>query len=299
MKILITGATGFVGKTLIPFLFQKGISDIAIIVRSKKKSSKLFGSLPISIIEIDCYLEENIISFSPSITLHMATLFTTKRDRETASNIIDSNITFGTNILEALSKTNCEYFVNIGTFTEYFQVTGEYKPNNLYSASKTAFRSIVQYYQSISSFKWVNVVIYSPYGRINENKKVIDHMINALDSSNSINFSLGEQILDFIHVDDIADFFYNLLIKIYKCKDDYIQFHLGTGVGHSLRDVAKTIESVFSKKLNAKWGGLPYNEFEPMHAVAPISKNLKILNWKPKLTLEKGLIILKKDLKSS
>ena len=124
-------------------------------------------------------------------------------------------------------------------------------------------------------------------------------MINALDSSDSINFSPGEQILDFIHVDDIADFFYNLLIKIYKCKDDYIQFHLGTGVGYSLRDVAKTIESVFSKKLNAKWGGLPYNEFEPMHAVAPISKNLKILNWKPKLTLEKGLIILKKDLKSS
>lgn len=121
-------------------------------------------------------------------------------------------------------------------------------------------------------------------------------MINALNSPDKINFSLGEQILDFIHVDDIADFFFNLLIKSDNFKDAYTQLHLGTGEGHSLRDVARAIESVFSKKLNAKWGGLPYNKFETMHAVAPISNNIKILNWKPKLTLEKGLNILKEDL---
>lgn len=296
MKILITGATGFVGKTLIPFLYQKGITDIAIIVRCKNKARMCFGSLPISIILTDSSLEDEIISFSPSITLHMATFFTTKHDKESTKNIIDSNITYGITILEAISKTKCEYFINIGTFTEFVQEVGEFEPNNLYSASKTAFRSIIRYYQAISNFKWINVVLYSPYGEINENKKVIDYLIDGLYSSDPINFSPGEQILDFIHVLDIADFFYTLYIKIESINLKYTQFYLGTGVGYSLREVAKTIEKVFAKDINAKWGGLSYNKGEPMHAVAPISKSVEALNWRPKISLEEGLLILREKL---
>jgi len=295
MKILITGATGFVGKTLIPYLYERGITDIAIFVRDKEKALKLFPLIPITIIEIDNNMRENIISYSPDVVLHMAALFNTRDDANTAKEIIDSNITFGTLLLEAVSKTSCQYFINIGTFTEYLYGAGEFYPNNLYSASKTAFRSIVQYYQTVNNFKWINVIVYSPYGRKNDQKKVMDYMLDAMDSPILIDFSKGEQILDFIHVDDIASFFYCLFTQIHVCTDNFTQFHLGTGDGHSIREVSHILEKVFSKKMNANWGGLPYRKFDPMFAVAPIAKNLEIINWKSKIELKEGLLILKDE----
>jgi len=291
MKILITGATGFVGKTLIPYLFDRGITDIAILVRDKEKALNLFPLIPVTLFEIDNNMRESIISYSPNVVLHMAALFNTRDDADTAIKIIDSNIVFGTLLLEAISKTSCQYFINIGTFTEYLYGAGEFFPNNLYSASKTAFRSIVQYYQTVNNFKWINVIVYSPYGRKNDQKKVMDYMLDAMNSPIPVNFSKGEQVLDFIHVDDIASFFYCLFSKIEVCIDSYTQFHLGTGEGHSIREVSRILEKVFSKKTNANWGGLPYRKFDPMYAVAPIAKNIELLNWKSQINLEKGLSV--------
>ena len=44
MKILITGATGFVGKTLIPYLQSQGMTDLCLLVRSTLKAAELFGN---------------------------------------------------------------------------------------------------------------------------------------------------------------------------------------------------------------------------------------------------------------
>jgi len=296
MKILITGGTGFVGKTLIPYLFSKGYNEISLVVREREKAATLFELLPLTIIEVNNDMRENIISYSPDIVLHMAALFNTKDDANNAIQLIESNITFGTLILEAVSKTNCKYFVNVGTFSEFLYGGGEYMPNNLYSASKNAFRSIIKYFQTKTDFKWINVVLYSPYGRKNNSKKVIDYLIETFNSTKPIDFSLGEQVLDFIHVDDIANFFISLFSKINKIEDSYIQFHLGTGIGHSIREVGIIIEKVFERKINANWGGLPYRKLDPMHAVAPIGKNLELLGWKAKIELEEGISKLKDEL---
>lgn len=298
MKILITGATGYVGRTLIPHLYRRGLNDICITVRNPKKADELFHNLSLEVIDISSgHFKEQIIAFAPDVVLHMATLFSTKHDAEIALKMIYSNISFGTLLLEAIAQTGCKHFVNVGTFTEFLWGNGDYFSNNLYSATKTAFRPIIQYYQLVSAFKWINVVIYSPYGRKNEQKKVIDYLVDSLATSVPIKMTKGEQILDFIHVDDIADFFYALFTNIDVCTEPYIQLHLGSGKGYSIREVGAVIETVFDEKLNVDWGGIPYRKLDPMFAVAPISKVLDLLNWRPKLTLEEGIEILKNDLR--
>ena len=42
MKILITGATGFVGRTLIPYLFSHSLTDICLLVRDRQKAESMF-----------------------------------------------------------------------------------------------------------------------------------------------------------------------------------------------------------------------------------------------------------------
>lgn len=299
MRILITGGTGFVGKTLIPYLYQHGYKDLTMLVRNLAKAKSMFPNLPISYIDTNNEWREDVIENNANVVLHLATLFSSKCDADSADAIVKTNILFTTQLLEAVMHTNCRHFVNIGTFTEFLNGDGKYMPNNLYSASKTAVRPIIKFYQTQSNWNWVNVIIYSPYGRINSSKKVIDHLLDAMDAPNPVAFSKGEQILDFIHVDDIASFFVTLLNKINTLKEDFVEFHLGTGEGHTIREVAATMELVFGKPINADWGGFPYRSLDTMHAVAPISKNLSLLDWRSKLSLEAGIKILKDDINNN
>lgn len=120
-------------------------------------------------------------------------------------------------------------------------------------------------------------------------------MIDSFSASEPVDFTRGEQILDFIHVDDMADFFYTLLQKLPELKDSYYQFYLGTGKGHSIREVASKMEEIWGKKMNANWGGRAYSEQDIMHAVAPIEQNIRLLGWKSKISLTQGIEILKKE----
>lgn len=290
MRILITGATGFVGKTLVPYLSGKCIMDICLLIRNNDKAKYLFGNLPLMFINnVETDWREAVINYNPDVTLHLATLFDTYCEAKNAMKIIESNITFSTLLFEAVSHTNCKHFINIGTFTEFLYGNEEYYPSNLYSASKSAFRHIIQYYQTQSKWNWINVIVYSPYGHKNEQKKVLDFLVDALISETPIKFSQGGQILDFIHVDDMVNFFYTLLNKLHLFTDKYIQLHLGTGKGYSIREIAILMERITGKKINADWGAYPYRPSDVMYAVAPIGKSLKTLNWRSKIAIEEGL----------
>jgi len=296
-KILITGATGFVGKTLIPYLYNNGIEDIALLVRNEDKAYRLFGDINLTIISLQKESwKDEVKKFNAEVVIHLAAFFSTKYDYATAVELVNSNLLFTTELLVALQDTDCKYFVNTGTFTEFLYADGKYFPANLYSATKTAERSIIQYFTNLSGRKWINIILYSPYGRKNDYKKVVDYMADAMNAKEQVAFSKGEQILDFIHVDDIADFYLNLLKKIDLLNEPFEEFHLGTGKGHSIREVAQIMEDVFDKKINANWGGLPYRKFDIMYAIAPVKKNMDVLGWMAKIDMRKGMEIFRADI---
>ncbi len=130
MRILITGGTGYVGETLIPYLLSSGFTDITLLIRNMDKAQSIFKDYTISYISTQNKdWSYQVIKYSPDIVLHMATLFTGKSDAESAKEIINTNVLFTTLLLEALSHTNCNHFVNIGTFTEYLYGDGKFFPN--------------------------------------------------------------------------------------------------------------------------------------------------------------------------
>ncbi len=296
-KILITGATGFVGRNLIPALKATCLDSmqLCLLSRDKAKAEELFGTCS-AIQHIDVNQSDYkamVREFNPDIVLHLASFLTSKDDEESILRLIDANIGFGTQLLDALTGTDVSYFINTGSFAEYRMGKGVKSSASLYAATKTAFRSILDYYSAKLGFTWINVIPYTIYGHGDTQKKVLDYIISALDAREPVKMSGGEQILDFIHVSDVEAFLLLLIKEINKFKDSGVEFHLGTGKGTSIRSLAKVVEEIFGQKANISWGALDYRPLDIMYAVADILPLQKMLEWTPVVTLEEGIVRMK------
>lgn len=129
---------------------------------------------------------------------------------------------------------------------------------------------------------------YTIYGGRDSQKKIIDIIFDSITSDEPLQLSSGEQILDFIHMDDVVSF-YKTVVANYKKLPQKSNFKLGSGKGHSLKQLAKIIETVTNGKTNIAWGAKEYRKSDVMYAVADVEANKSIFDWEPKISLEIGV----------
>lgn len=294
MNILITGATGFIGQNLIPLLTQQ-CSDIHILTlnRNVLKAKQLYPSnLFPNIIHTSANDWSTILQFNPEVVFHLAAFSTSLNTTEVIEPLISSNITYGVQLLNILEKcSSLKLFINTGSFAEYRLGVGTYNSAYLYSATKTAFRAFLNYYSSLCTFKYITAIPYTVYGGKPTIKRLMDYIMESLDSPEPVNMTAGEQILDFIHVNDVASFFIHVVkhIEKYLKLNNGEEFYLGTGHGHTIREIASLIEKETGKSCNINWGALPYRIHDTMHAIAPIAKNIELSGWHTQITIKDGI----------
>ena len=295
MRIVITGATGFIGQNFIPQLVQTAPDvEILTINRSVEKAKQLFPQPQCKHISVEEMAQ--MVEFNPQLVYHLATLSTSRNDWEIIEPMMSANITFGVQLLHYVSQCKgLRLFVNIGSFAQYRLGTQQVSDAYLYTATKTAFRQFVEYYSHEFGFKYVQVVPYTIYGGKDTAKKLIDYIIESTSAEKPVDMTLGEQILDFTHVDDVAGFFIHLMqhLDLFDKIRNGEEFHVGTGRGTSPRELAGIVERLFGTKCNINWGGRPYRPMDTMHSVAPIAKNLELLKWRAKISVEEGVEMLK------
>lgn len=292
MRLMITGATGFIGRNLIETLSRANIDMEVLIPCRDIKSANLFfcdlGFENLKIIKSDDW--NSIKEFNPNAVIHLASYSTSKNDEDAISKLIDSNIMYGVRLLNALKDcSDMRLFVNTGSFAEYRKGPRSINNAYLYSATKSAFRPILDYYANLSGYKYITMVPYSVYGGKSDVKRIFDYIIEAIDAKEPVGMSAGDQILDFIHVDDVCSFIISAItdLKSFQKFKQGKEFHLGTGVGHSIKDAASMVEEIIGKKLNIRWGAIPYRERDTMYSVAPVNMNDNI--WRANIDLKKGL----------
>jgi CDP-paratose synthetase len=107
--------------------------------------------------------------------------------------------------------------------------------------------------------------------------------------------SPGEQVLDFIHIDDVVDFYRTLLSNLGSCRNSYNEIHIGTGAGSTPKKIAGLMEAITEKKANINWGGMPYRPNDTMFSVAPKELSGHQIGWQPSLTIEEGIRLYIKE----
>ena len=286
-KILLTGSTGFVGNHLMPRLLQKGYTILEIL-KDKNSISRFPGTQKFTMSEDQQAFRSTVEAFNPDIVIHLAGYLTAEDEYRFAKKTLEANILFFCRLLDTLKNTDTDFFINTGSFSERIQVDGKASPAYFYSVTKTASRNFLDYFSRDYDFKQTTVTPYTIYGARAKRKKVFDIIMEAAFREKPIDLTCGGQVLDFIHIDDVVDF-YTCLIENKDKLPEKTNFLLGTGVGHSLKDLAAKATKIIGYQPKINWCGKPYRFNDVMHAVADTSLQKKLLGWKTNISLEEGI----------
>lgn len=289
MRYIVTGATGFIGSNIVKRLLKEG-HDISILIR-KSSSLELLEDIRdnIKIFVYDGKIEsiiEFFKEFKADIVLHLASLFIAEHNSSNVDTLIDSNVKFSTQILEAMKEANIERLINTGTSWQHYE-NEDYNPVCLYAATKEAYEKIIEYYVQSYEFKCITLELFDSYGPKDNRPKLLNLLNKFSEEKKVLSLSPGEQILDLVHIQDIVNG-YEIASKMIlerneKCNDKYV---LSSQNRIKLRELIYLYEKVTGKKVLVNWGKREYRKREVM---IPWDNGLKLPNWEAKINLEEGL----------
>lgn len=294
MKILMTGITGFIGHHLGERLVNDG-HEVYAIVRPTSKIDELSENLRRNV-KFHVYDKDNTVldiitdlcvdDRRPDVVYHIAANCLNEHRFEDIQDLIQSNITFGTELLDAMVANNVYNFVNVGTMYQHFD-DADYSPVNLYAATKECFEGIIKYYAEARNLKCIALHLFDTYGADDKRGKILGLLKKIADSGEALKMSPGGQLIDIVYIDDVIEAFVLAGKLLATCKYDYCGTY---GVSSTrpipLREVVKIFENVSGKKLSIEWGGRPYRAREVM---VPWSSYKLLPGWTPKVSLAEGI----------
>lgn len=303
MNILITGATGYIGSNLAEHLSLNKRFNIFALIRPTSDTKALRSAENrIHIIQSDQTFDQinkAVKKASPNMAIHLAGVDAVEHRPDEIEPMVLSNILFGNHLLEALVQNQVTYFINTGTYWENIDKESEYRPMNLYAATKKAFSNILGYYQNAERIKSITLKLYNVYGPHDPRGKIFSIFKSSIAQSQPIPFSPGEQVLDHVYIDDVVLAYEKAIDYLIKKSDWQPEtFSIGSGTGHKLRYIAKTYEDCIEKPLSIEWGGREYRKREVMFSQADIQPAKAAFNWAPKFDLKQGITKLLKTERS-
>lgn len=289
MRVLITGITGYIGSHLAKDCLQRGWT-VAGIARANSKTELLKKNNILSKIKL-YRVQEGVGSVrkalqkaKPDVVIHLATLYISEHREDQVASLIDSNIHFGAELLEAMRLEGVRSLVNAETTWQY-NPQGKVQPVNLYAATKEAFAVINSYYCDAYGLKTIKFKLFDTYGGNDNRPKLFNKFKEILRTGETLELSKGEQIVDFTHIDDVTQVFCLGIERVRRLNLGVNEEYVITGERHSLRKWIQIINEITGRKLPVVLGAKPYRKREVMK---PWSKGKKIKGWKARVSSKIG-----------
>lgn len=279
MKILLTGATGFLGSNLLARLIEDGhlVTILARNTSSFQRISSVIEGVTVHTIG-DVSFRDLFNSSKIEAIIHCATNY--GRGEIDPSELLDANLIMPLQLLQAGYDSGVRCFVNTDTILD--------KGVSDYALSKSQFREWLGKYSQ--KMVCVNIALEHFYGPHDDPTKFVSFIVRQLlDNVDSINLTLGEQKRDFIYIDDIVSAFLLIIDNCTSLKSGYLDYEIGTGVTTTIRDfVELTKQTACNIQTQLNFGAIPYRENEAMETAVNTAA-IRALGWTPRTSLADGL----------
>ncbi|MDA8949873.1 NAD(P)-dependent oxidoreductase [Pseudomonadales bacterium] len=285
--ILLTGATGFVGSHLLNYLVEKKYK-VVILKRSTSDISRIKKHIRhISAYDIDKQkIEVAFQNHEIDVVMHLASSYGKNQNYE---NLIQSNVTFGLDLIALSIRYEIEVFMNTDSFFNHPGTVQSYLAD--YTTTKKHFLDWL--YLRKDSIKIANMKLHHVYGESDSPDKFTMWLLRELGSGNkAIELTSGIQLRDFIYVQDVARAYEAVMLKK-QSFDTMQEFNISTGYKYTVKEFCslmgyKILKNKRSTQKVLLFGAKPDNPDEIMD-VYNDNKALLNLGWKPEFDLESGL----------
>lgn len=223
---------------------------------------------------------------SPDVVFHLASCFLADHRPDQIGELIASNILFSTQLAEAMARNGVRFIVNTGTSWQHFGTTG-YHPVNLYAATKQAFEDILFYYYNTHGMSCLTLKLFDTYGNGDPRSKLVNLLLKSSITGISLDMSPGDQIIDLVHVDDVATAFLVGAERLLGDSSLLYKDYFISGTRLTVKKLADVVTSVTGKCLDIRWGGRPYRDREVMQLLDVEDRLLP--GWAPRVHLSDGL----------
>ena len=296
---IITGGTSFIGSNLAHRLIQDGW-NVHILVRPNSSLAALDDIKDQLVVHTHDGTTENLLSIyeqvTPIITFHLAALTISDHTPSDICPLIQSNISFATQLLEAHYRFGVPYFINTGTYWQHYN-NRAYSPVCLYAATKKAFEDIIQFYVEATGLKVITLKLFDTYGPNDTRDKLFYLLRQALLKQIPLPMSEGEQFLDLVYIDDVVEAYIVAADRLIQKPDcpNYASFEVSSGNPVQLKEVVHLFENELREQIPINWGERPYQKRQIMW---PQSLGKKLPSWKSQTDLTHGIKELVRALKS-
>jgi nucleoside-diphosphate-sugar epimerase len=292
MKVLITGASGFVGSHVARLLVAEGC-EVYALVRESSNRWRIRDILPsmylrqsdlVAFENVNTYLQE----IKPELCIHLAWYAVPGKYLNSQENL--DSIQASINLLSQLAELGCKRFVGIGTCFEYDLSLGYLsessltKPITLYAATKVALSTILQQFAQITEMEIAWIRLFYQYGPMEDERRLIPSVISSLLRDEVVKTTKGEQIRDFLHIEDVA----SAIWAVAKSNVSGV-VNVGSGQPVTVGQIALELGNLLGKPDLIHLGALPYRPNDPMFICANNELLRKKTDWTPKYNLTTGL----------
>lgn len=265
-KVVITGASGFIGRHLMRILLKNEVTVYAIVRKSPllpefsredlEKVHWIIGDL--------CEQPENIIQqikdsggSEADCFYHFAWLGVEAREKNDFV-LQMKNVDISLNALKICEAISCHRFINMGTVGEYVSLNGLISgasapsPGDIYGAAKVAAREFLTVRAGQCGVGIINTILCSTFGEFRSDDNIISYTIKSLLKGEKMQFGHLEQMWDFLYVEDVA---YALYLIGEKGKTEHT-YGIGSGVYRQLREYVFIIRDMINPDAKLEIGKL-------------------------------------------
>ena len=289
MKIIITGASSFIGKALIHALYKQG-HDITAVSRSCPAA----GALPPIGVRFHCQTlsmaEYPMIAGQYDAFIHLAWDGIRGQGRMNAE-LQANNVRYSMATLDAAVRTGCQQYMFAGSQAEYSvadasQTVSQTAPAFTYGSSKLAFSTHASDFCASHHLRLTVPRLFSIYGENDYPGSLIISTLKRMLSNEDCPLTTCEQLWDYLYIDDAVDAMVSLLTH----NGAEGVFDIGYGALKPLKSYILEMAAVTQTKSRLLFGAIPVTHITEIPRCSDLDAIRNATGWQPKTPFGEGIL---------